>query len=101
MHNITGKTLKTFEQVSPGHWTNGYYSVGTEDIKTEWGRVTHLRIMTLAGGDVPWADKVEIKNKIAGADKLAVEVYPPMAELLPTMRVYHLWVLHDATLPFG
>jgi hypothetical protein len=101
MRNISGKTLKAFEQVSDRHWTNGYYSVVADDIGTEWGRVTHLSIMTLAGGDVPWADKMEIKNKIAGEDKLAVEVYPPMADLTPTCGIYHLWVLHDATLPFG
>jgi hypothetical protein len=101
MRNITGKTLAPFEEVSPSHWVNSYYSVKSEDIQTEWGRVTHLRIMSDAGGDVPWADKMEIKNKIVGADKLAVEVYPPMAELTPTLGVYHLWVLNDMTLPFG
>jgi hypothetical protein len=101
MRNITGKTLKGFEQIDPDHWTNGYYSVAANDIQTEWGRVTHLSIMSDVSGDVPWADKMEIKNKLAGADKLAIEVYPPLAELTPTFGVYHLWVLHDATLPFG
>jgi hypothetical protein len=62
MRNITGKSLAAFEEISPGHWTNGYYSVAAEDIQTEWGRVTHLRIMTLADGDVPWADKQDIKT---------------------------------------
>jgi hypothetical protein len=101
MRNITGKTLAPFEEVRPGEWTNGYYFVAAEVIETEWGRVTHLRTMNCAGGDVPWADKMEIKNKIVGADKLAIEVYPPMADLMPTCGTYHLWVLNDITLPFG
>lgn len=99
MRNLTGKTLAKFKEISPGHWWNGYYSVGVEDIQTEWGRVTHLRIMSDKGGDVPFADKQLIKNKLAGADKLAIEVYPPGEPI--TFNVYHLWVLHDATLPFG
>jgi hypothetical protein len=99
MRNITGKTLAAFEEVSPGHWTNGYYSVAAEDIQTSWGQVTHLSIMTLAGGDVPWADKMDVKNKLAGRDKLAIEIYPPGEPI--TFGVYHIWVLNEVTLPFG
>jgi len=82
-------------------WANGHYAVMTRDIKTEWGRVTHFFIRNIDNTDIPWMDKQIIKNKLAGYDKLAIEVFPPHELLVDDVTAYHLWVLHDTKLPFG
>lgn len=82
-------------------WSNGHYAVMSRDLDTEWGKVTHYFISQLSGEDIPWRDKQMIKNSIAGHDKLAIEVFPPMTELVNDADAYHIWVLHDKKLPFG
>lgn len=82
-------------------WENGHYAVLARDLQTDWGRVTHLFIRNRDNSDIPWADKQAIKNKLAGYDKVAVEVFPPHPQLVDAANAYHLWVLHDVALPFG
>lgn len=81
-------------------WENGHYAVMARDLQTEWGRITHYFIRNVGNTDIPWADKQIIKNKLAGYEKVAVEVFPPQAELVDEAGAYHLWVLHDMKLPF-
>jgi hypothetical protein len=82
-------------------WENGHYAVMARDLQTEWGRVTHFFIRNRDSTDIPWADKQIIKNKLAGYEKVAVEVFPAQADLVDAVDAYHLWVLHDVKLPFG
>ncbi len=82
-------------------WSNVHYAVMSRELKTTWGRVTHYFITTAGGHDIPWYDKQVIKNKIAGYDKTAIEVFPAQEDLIDAANSYHLWVLHDVELPFG
>lgn len=85
----------------PGGWTrdvhtahaNGVYAVLVRTVATAWGPVEHAAITTLAGGDVPWRDKQRIKDEIFGAERVAVEVFPPAGELVDAADAYHIWVL--------
>jgi hypothetical protein len=83
-------------------WGNGYFAVMSRELNTAWGRVTHLFIRDRHGSnEITWADKQTIKNQIAGKDKTAIEVFPTVDELVDGANSYHLWVLHDVTLPFS
>lgn len=81
-------------------WSNGYYAVMARTLQTDWGMVTHVTIRNKPNTDVPWADKQIIKNKIFGYDALAIEVFPPQKDLVDEANMYHLWILHDHSLPF-
>lgn len=70
---------------------------------TEVGRVTHLMVgrHDQRSIDGPWDDLQRIKNELVGEDRLAVEVFPPEAELVNACPVRHLWVYPPGyTLPF-
>lgn len=77
-------------------------------LMTEWGKVEHAAITLTDGftvngeGDLPWSTKMEIKNELFGEDRLAIEVYPKVKNLVDVMDVYHMWVFpKDFSLPFG
>ncbi len=77
-------------------------------LMTKWGKVEHAAI-TIPGSfsrngesDIPWSLKMEIKNNLFGENRLAVEVYPKMKNLVDVMDVYHLWIFpKEFDLPFG
>ena len=51
--------------------------------------------------DVTWADKQRIKNELFGAERIAVEVFPAVSELIDDANIYHLWILPEGMkLPF-
>ena len=81
------------------------YSVMSRQIRTEWGKVDHITIQRMGavrGGDVPWAVKQEIKNELFGEDRIAIEVFPAVKNLVDVCDVYHLWLLpKEMKLPFG
>lgn len=70
------------------------------DLETDWGKVTHLTITT-AVSKPTWAEKQQYKNELFGKEALAVEVFPPENKLVDREDMFHLWILHDITLPFG
>lgn len=88
--------------VEPDEFWQQYTTFCTERW-TEWGAVLHLRVLRVDGRDgISWDDLQRIKNEIVGADRLAVEVYPPEAELVNEVNMRHLWVLPEGmALPFG
>lgn len=57
------------------------------------GEVKHLAIRNYSSSDIPWAAKQRIKNELAGCDRMAVEVFPDVADLIDEANMYHLWVL--------
>lgn len=69
---------------------------------TAWGEVIHIAIRRHDGGtSLPWADKQKIKDDLVGAERVAVEVFPPRSELDDAANMYHLWVLPEGfELPF-
>jgi hypothetical protein len=83
-------------------YQNGAYAVLVRTIPSGWGRIEHASIHTLTGGDISWRDKQRIKNEIFGEHALAVEVFPPQAELIDSADAFHLWILPEGfRLPFS
>lgn len=50
--------------------------------------------------DITWDELQQIKNKIAGYEAYAVEVYPRQRDLVRAANMRHLWVL-EAPLTIG
>jgi hypothetical protein len=49
-----------------------------------------------------WADMQRIKNELVGPERVAVEVFPPVSELVDQANIAHLWVLPEGfALPFS
>lgn len=69
------------------------------------GEIEHLIIRRNDGSAIcPWRDKQRIKNEVLsdGRDRLAIEVFPPEADLINDCNCYHLWVYPlGYKLPFG
>jgi hypothetical protein len=42
-----------------------------------------------------WRHLQSIKNEVAGAERSAVEVFPPESRLVDTSNEYHLWVMAE------
>lgn len=79
------------------------YQVQTRKIQTEWGKVTHLMIWRHDNQPVrSWPELQRIKNEIAGAARVAIEVYPAQDDVVDERNASHLWVLsEDMEIPFG
>lgn len=86
-------------------WVNNRYSVQVSLVSlvaTAWGDVTHLWVREHAGG-MPrsWSDLQRIKNELTGPERVAVEVFPPVSQLIDSANMAHLWVYPSGfTLPF-
>lgn len=82
---------------------NGIFSVPIRDVPTPWGTVRHAMISTPAGAIEPtWAERQRIKNELLGRERVAVEVFPAMSQLVDAADCYHLWLLPAGfALPFG
>lgn len=81
-------------------WSNDWFVVLGRDVRTKVGEVLHLAIRNAPNTDIPWAEKMWIKNSIAGESAYAVEVFPSADRLIDEANMYHIWVL-QARLPFG
>lgn len=75
--------------------TNQQYCVMIRTIDTEWGKVEHACIRNAASEDIPWAEKQRIKNEIFGENRIAIEIFPTIDDLVDEANMYHLWVLPD------
>ena len=83
-------------------YVNLVYSVQMSFEDTEWGIVTHLWIRRHDDKAPIWRDMQRIKNELVGPELVAVEVYPPVRELVDQANMYHLWVFEDGfKLPFS
>lgn len=82
---------------------NGVFAVLIRDVETPWGMVRHAMISSPADGVEPsWAEKQRIKNELLGRERVAVEVFPGMSQLIDQANAYHLWCLPpEMALPFG
>ncbi len=84
-------------------WQNDLYIVTATPFECVWGACIHL-VTRSKDPDAPlgWAEKQRIKNMLAGAQRVAIEVFPPATELVDQADAYHLWVLPVGfKLPFG
>ena len=82
-------------------WKNHVFAVLIRTVPTAWGDVQHAAIRNVSETDIPWAAMQRIKDELFGADRLAVEVFPPRDELVDEANMYHLWILPEGMeLPF-
>ena len=82
-------------------WSNKVFAVLKREVPTMIGTVTHLAIRDVAGEPLLWRHLQRIKNELIGLERVAVEVYPPVSELVDQANMYHLWVLPEGVqLPF-
>lgn len=108
----TFAALRVHEGLPPGDpeletcrhgYTNNRYRVLVTYQHGDWGTVQHLWIER-HDGERPhcWADLQWIKDRVAGPDRIAIEVYPPAGAVVDELNMYHLWVLPAGfKLPFG
>lgn len=84
-------------------WQNGWYAVMVRPIQTEWGPVIHLMIRNAPNTPVrSWTDLQRIKDELVGPERVAIEVFPPRADIVDQANMTHLWVLPaDMEIPFG
>lgn len=82
---------------------NDFYSVQVYENQNAWGTILHLCLRRHDGQpDISWQDKQRIKNELVGAERVAVEVFPAVSELVDSANLYHLWVLPEGfALPFS
>lgn len=62
--------------------------------------VTHAGIASLSGIRPTWYEMQRVKDELFGADKTAVEIYPPRSEIVDGSDMFHVWVLNNP-LRFG
>jgi hypothetical protein len=74
-------------------YSNGEYVILVRTVNTMWGKVRHACMRNLENTDIPWAIKQEIKNKLFGEERIAIEVFPKESELVDGANMYHLWIL--------
>ncbi len=71
-------------------WANNRYRVWVRHISD--GAI-HLSIKRHDKKPIrTWRDLQWIKNQLAGEERWAMEVFPPMSKLVDTSNQYHLWV---------
>lgn len=94
--------LNVNEHWAPFAYANNHYAVQISLVSTAIGTVIHLWInrhdRTMPSS---WSDLQAIKNRYAGADRVAVQVFPPVDEIVDQAPMAHLWVYPpDTVLPF-
>jgi hypothetical protein len=83
-------------------YANLILSVQVSEQETVWGTVTHLWVRRHDSQPLTWREMQRIKNELIGPERVAVEVYPAVSELIDQANMYHLWVLPEGfTLPFS
>lgn len=83
---------------------NQVYSVQGRTVETdEFGDVLHLIIRRHDNDtQVSWWDLQVIKSDLAGANRVAIQVFPQDVDIVDDANLYHLWVLPEGvTLSFG
>lgn len=74
-------------------WKNKVFCVLVRPLSTGM----HYAVSSLSGIRPTWPEMQRIKNDVAGEGAVAVEIYPPQAEVVDAADMFHLWV--GATLP--
>lgn len=83
-------------------YTDGRYAVMVRTTQTSWGLIEHACIRNDNSTEIPWREKQRIKNELFGADRVAIEVFPAVEDLVDSAMMYHLWILPPGIrLPFG
>jgi hypothetical protein len=80
-------------------WENKIYAVLTRTLTTPDGVMVHLAIRNFDQTDIPWIDKMRIKDELCGKERFAVEVFPARSRLVDQVSMYHLWVYPEGYQP--
>ena len=98
----TKKLKKYFPDKGIKVLTNGIYIVEVHKSSCKWGNSIRLCVKRIDKSPVhSWIDLQEIKNGIAGKERVAIEIYPRQDKVTDTSNIYHLWVLpKDYELPY-
>ncbi|MFH0935701.1 MAG: hypothetical protein V1828_02425 [Candidatus Omnitrophota bacterium] len=82
--------------------TDGIYIVEVHNSSCEWGDSIRLCVKRIDKKPIhSWGDLQEIKNQIAGEERIAIEIYPKQDQITDEGNMYHLWVLpKDFGLPY-
>lgn len=82
-------------------WENGWFVVMLRPIPLPDGtRIDHVFVRNKPNTPVrSWTDLMRIKRELFNADSLAVEVFPPDAEIIDEANLTHLWILPSGVLP--
>lgn len=76
----------------PECYLNNRYSVSWSVFVCELGEVDHLWIRRHDGDPArSWADLQAIKNHVLGDERVALEVFPAVSQLVDAANMYHLW----------
>lgn len=72
---------------------------GSDGLAALFGIRAHIGAMS---GKMTWAIKQRIKNELAGPERLAFEIYPPVSELVDGADMYWLWIMPEGEkMPFN
>lgn len=55
--------------------------------------IKHLAVSSLSGIRPSWHEMQKIKDQLAGENQMAVEIYPPKAEIVDDADMFHIFVL--------
>jgi hypothetical protein len=79
-------------------WRNKFYTVEKKIMQPELGEAGAIWL-SIKHNDRrairDWRHFQRIKNELAGAEREAVEIFPPESQLVDTANQYHLWVLPE------
>lgn len=92
----------------PGSWLqdvktvcrNGLYAVLIREFDVAGMTVWHCAITCGLAHEPSWKEKMRIKCELFDPEATAVEICPPVSELVDEADMYHLWVM-NASLPFS
>lgn len=81
-------------------YINDRYQVNVRKLKEGWEWLSIKRKDKEAIHD--WRELQEIKNKLCGKEREAIELYPSESRLVDSSNQFHLWVLPEGEkFPFG
>jgi hypothetical protein len=95
-------SLAPGETWRPYGWVNNRYAVQWSDVETPDGMIAHLWIRQ-HDRRMPrsWRDLQTIKNELCGPERVGVEVFPAVSQLVDFANMAHLWVYPEGfALPF-
>lgn len=98
MENLswTKKLKEYFPEKGMNVFSNGEYIVEIYKSSCEWGDSIRLSIKRIDKAPIhSWSDLQEIKDKVAGENRIAIEIYPKKEDITDTANIYHLWVLPE------
>lgn len=83
--------------------TNNLFIVSITPFQCDWGWCVHVVVRAKdKATQVTWVVKQRLKDELLGPQRLAIEVFPPVKDLVDQADAYHLWVLpENFQLPFG